>query len=201
MTPLDELVSISGPGIGSAAGPGCGNPELERLLGLRNGFFAFESALLVFPWGGGGAVPSVQEWNSGESWRSLYPEIPDGVVFFAEDVFGEQFALTDGRVERFSPETGVFAAFAEDLGGWADHVLDDFANETGHPLAHAWQVANGALPTRVRLVPRIPFTLGGEYRLDNLVAMDRLSGIEYRAEIARQIRGLPNGTTVSLKAQ
>jgi hypothetical protein len=107
---------------------------------MSNGFFAFESALYVLP-----AAPApegartVQLRNDPDLWRAAYGSMTDGLFFFAEDAFGGQFALRDGGVVTFDPETGNIGEMASNLEGWADQLLRDYEMLTGFPLAHAWQ--------------------------------------------------------------
>jgi hypothetical protein len=67
--PVDRLLSVVGPPILDAVGPAVASPDFENLVGIllsrRNGFYAFESALHVFP-SGGTKLPerSLGEWNS-----------------------------------------------------------------------------------------------------------------------------------------
>jgi hypothetical protein len=57
-----------------------------------------------------------------------------GLFFFAEDVFGGQFAVTDDRVVTFDPETGVIVEIASSLEGWANVLLADPEFYTGSLL-------------------------------------------------------------------
>src|SRR5207247_373277 len=43
------------------------------------------------------------------------------------------------------------------------------------------------------LIPRIPFALGGDYSIENLVIWPRVAAMEARGALATQIRGLPLG--------
>lgn len=173
--------------------------ELEELCVARNGFFAFESALHVFPVGVTRHGYDLERWNDGDLWRDEYADATAGRLFFAEDVFGEQFCLTDGAIARFHPETGESELIAPSLDGWAGLLLDGYAAETGYPLAHAWQTLHGPLPASQRLLPAIPFVLGGDYTLDNLVARDAVEGMRFRAYLARQLRELPDGAEVEIE--
>jgi hypothetical protein len=62
-----------------------------------------------------------------------------------------------------------------------------------------WQAANGVLTVGERLVPKRPFTLGGEYNLANLVAMEAVKGMRFRGDLAVQIRDLPDGASITFK--
>lgn len=164
----------------------------------RNGFYAFESALHIFPVRSCNETIGLDEWNSIDGWRSGYGDLLQGCVFFGEDVFGTQFCSRDDGVFSFDPETGALTCLAKDIHGWAKVVLDDYKYLTGYPFGHKWQQIYGPIPPDMRLVPKIPFVLGGEYSLDNLRAVNSKEAMVFRAEIAAQIRNLPDGAKVRL---
>jgi hypothetical protein len=198
---FERLVSIASPALGDAPtghaiGAGEREAELSELLTLRNGFFAFESALRVFPSGSAVAGRSLEEWNAGPAWRDAYGGSADGALFFAEDAFGGQFAIKDGTIARFDPETAEYEQMAEDLAGWCRAILDDFEFQTGYPLIAEWQRTHGPIGLEERLLPKTPFVLGGEYVIDNLVALDAAEGMRLRGELARQLEDLPEGAHV-----
>jgi hypothetical protein len=64
---------------------------------------------------------------------------------------------------------------------------------------HDWQVENGAIPQGKRLMPKIPFVLGGKYSLDNIYALDSVSAMKSRGNLALQLRDLPDGTKVEFR--
>jgi hypothetical protein len=171
---------------------------LRPLLDRKNGFYAFESALRVYPDLGTPNEKGIIEWNDQDLWRGEYDGLADGGLFFAEDVFGGQFCLKDQRICTFDPETGAFETMASDLEDWAGKILDDFSLWTGHQLGHTWQLAHGTIPAGFRLLPKIPFVLGGEFSNENLHAIEAVRGMKFRASIAVQIRDLPDGAEVVL---
>ena len=122
----------------------------------------------------------------------------DGAVFFAEDIFGVQFCLVDGKVSSFESETGEKTALADSLDDWARMILDDYEVLTGFSVTHEWQSANGKLDGRSRLLPATPFVAGGSYALTNLRAIPSVEGMRYRGSLARQIRYVPDGATVRM---
>lgn len=136
--------------------------QLGHLLDAKNGFYAFESALHVLSDVGGTDEKGLLEWNSEALWRNDYDGMADGAVFFAEDVFGNQFCVRDGGVATFEPETGAFELMAADLEEWAQKVLDDYELWTGHKVAHEWQALHGPIPVGARLVPITPFRARGK---------------------------------------
>lgn len=207
LTPaVEKLLSISSPPLFNAdqrvesselhAGGGPLADDLAKILNARNGFFAFEGALRFFP---SRSVPisyGMIEWNSQDLWRFEYAALAQGCLFFAEDIFGGQFAMADGKICTFDPETGQAAEVAADLEGWAAAILADYEVLTGYQLAREWQVKHGKLAGRDRLVPKTPFVLGGDFALSNLVAVDAVKGMRARGNLARQIRDLPDGAKI-----
>ncbi len=174
--------------------------ELTEMLRARNGFYAFESALHVFSSGDPDAgTESLEAWNEPAGWRSGYDGLADGFTFFAEDVFGSQFAIRDERVCMFDPETGSAEAMATSVEDWADQLLSDYEVLTGFPLAHRWQQAHGPIPVGKRLVPKIPFVLGGDFEISNVYLLDAHEGMRLRAELAVQLRDLPDGAQVQYR--
>lgn len=193
MGALERLVSAAGPALGPSS-------DSSGLLGLRNGFYAFDSALHVFPRGTGDEPMSVELWNTPSLWRSAYPAVPSGWEFFAEDAFGDQFVLLpDGSVGRFAAETGEVSPFARDVDGWASALLAEYEMETGWPMAQAWQALHGPLRVGQRLVPRVPFVSGGAFSVENLYAVDAVEGMRARGSLARQVAGVADGETMQFR--
>jgi hypothetical protein len=208
MKALTKLLSIGGPAIRPDPSRedfsefninGLFGNQLREFLQQRNGFYACESALHVFPASVGGSILGVQQWNSSKLWRYEYGDLGRDAFFFAEDAFGNQFCFSKGQVCLFDAETGELSKVAADLEGWAGAILKDYRILTGHPLMHDWQVENGAIPQGKRLMPKIPFVLGGKYSLDNIYALDSVSAMKSRGNLALQLRDLPDGTKVEFR--
>jgi hypothetical protein len=119
-------------------------------------------------------------------------------LFFAEDIFGVQFAVREKQIVSFDPETAECVFLADTLDDWAREILSRYADLTGHPLARAWQQLNGPLPIGKRLIPKIPFILGGKFDVSNLSAVDATQAMRYRGDLWQQIRDLPDGAQVRL---
>lgn len=173
--------------------------ELFNMLLLKNGFYAFESALHVFPLttdiGNG-----IEGWNANVLWRNEYQDLAEGLLFFAEDIFQDQFCLSakQNGVFRFHAESGQTDSFSDSLEKWAARILSNDRVETGWPLAHEWQTMNGPLPNGQRLMPKTPFFMGGEYTLENLWAGNPIEGMRLKGDIAVQTRNMPSGTKIRL---
>lgn len=165
-----RLVSLGGNAL--VLGPPSLTPETERLggrlvlelldlLAKKNGFYAFESSLHVFPAGQTAAEMALDLWNSPGLWRDAYGRLADDGLFFAEDVFGVQFSLLRDAVYRFDPESGDFSGFADSVEQWARRIVDDYDTETGYALSHSWQARPGPLRPGTRLFAKYPFVPGG----------------------------------------
>lgn len=204
---IEKLISIASPALGGQpvligerlgllAGERFG--EISDLLSRKNGFFAFESALRVFPSESSAASVGLSDWNSDTGWRTSYNHLASECLFFAEDVFGGQFCIKNNLVCSFDPETGALERLAESISEWANLLLKDFEHLTGYAFAHQWQQSFGPLAADQRLIPKIPFVMGGDYALDNLYAGSAVHGMMARGSVAVQIEGVPDGTLVEI---
>ena len=208
VTSLEQLINVSGtklcdseatlsPGLVKATGSLA--DELLGMLRIKNGFYAFESALHVFPTHQTPDEPSLRQWNAASLWRAAYPAMPDDCVFFAEDIFGGQFCTWDGEFHSFEPETGELQYIANDIENWAKAILSDYPFLTGFEFAHRWQESNGSIPPGKRLLPKMPFVMGGEYSIENLYVADSIEGMRFRGNIASQIQDSPDGTPIKFE--
>jgi len=187
--PLSGETSISS----DLAAFGIEGAMLKPLLQIKNGFYAFESALHVF------SSEYLNRWNQSDLWKGEYGGDVAGVLFFAEDVFGEQFGVASQGIVHLDPETGEMNLQARTLEDWASAILTNYRELTGFSLAHEWQVENGPMRKGMRLVPKTPFVAGGDYAVSNLYAVDSLQGMRLRSELARQIKNLPDGAQIRFK--
>jgi hypothetical protein len=206
MTHIEKLLSISSEALGPkpSAFPRvlreyALGEELFQMMGQKNGFYAFEYALHVFPLTSDPET-GLEGWNAESLWRNGYADLAEGLLFFAEDILQDQFCLSKKQtgVHRFDSETGQATFMAESVEGWAGAILSNYRKETGWPLVHEWQEKNGRLPLGKRLMPKTPFFLGGEYNIENLWAGNPLEGMRFKADLAMQTRHLPKGAKVKL---
>ena len=191
-----QQVTVNVPDFGD-----CGllGDELPTLLRQKNGFYAFESALHVFAAASFEREMTLSRWNSHGLRRNGYGGLAEGCLFFAEDVFGNQFCIRDGQVGSFDAETGQVEAVAGSLEEWAGLILGDYDLHTGYRVAHHWQKQHGPLPVGKRLGLKRPLTLGVDYAMENLYAVDAIEGMRFKADVARQIKDLPDGTRVRFR--
>jgi hypothetical protein len=164
------------------------NDEFHNLLSVKNGFYAFESALHFFP-ATNASVPNLSLWNSNDLWKHEYSSSIKDYLFFAEDIFGIQFCV-------FRNEIHTFATSFEE---WSKCILEKYNYWTGFDLAHQWQLKNGVIPVGTRLLPKIPFVLGGKFSIDNLYLLDSVKGMRIRGDLSQQIKNSPDGTKIKFK--
>ncbi|RZT81439.1 hypothetical protein EV382_4716 [Micromonospora violae] len=168
--------------------------ELHAVLVERNGFFAFESALLFRPLGGSGShVLDIEEWNDPGLWKSSFAGLADEITFFADDIFGGQFGIRGPSIVRFNPETGEFENFAQGFDEWATTLIADYNVLTGYPIAHNWQRIFGPLKPGTRLVPLIPFVVGGDFVIENLRAAPEVRAMRFYGGLASAVAQVPDG--------
>ena len=175
--------------------------ELVKLLETKNGFYAFDSALHVFPF-----TEDCKEgrqdvicWNDCTTWKHAYPEKIDSMFCFAEDIFGYQFCIFRKHIGRFDPETGDVEVIAGTIEEWATLICSDVNVQTGYPVARAWKESKGIIKTGYRLVPIYPFvTSQGSYQLTNLYECKAVKGMLSRADFAKQISNVPDGERIKI---
>jgi hypothetical protein len=173
--------------------------ELLEMLSLKNGFFAFESALHVFPTKSQTNYLDLLRWNMAETWKSEYGDFTEGLYSFAQDIFGVQHCIKGEEIVSFDPETGSTEFLAKSIAEWATKILEDLEFLTGYPIAHQWQSKYGALPIENRLMPKIPFVCGGEFAIGNLVSIEARRSMQLRANFALQLKDIPDGQQFTFK--
>jgi hypothetical protein len=110
---IDKLVSIGGtplldgtPLESNPANKNIIDLSLESLLSKKNGFYAFESALHIFPSSSTTTEIGLDEWNCPNTWINKFNDSGDcSGAFFAEDLFGVQFRISPKGIFTFDPET------------------------------------------------------------------------------------------------
>lgn len=169
--------------------------ELLKFLSIKNGFYAFDKALHVFPLGDKNSEQELLYWN-GPVWKDTYKTNTDHIFCFAENVFGEQFCISQNTINRFDPETTELEVIAKSIDEWAKNIIDDYDYLTGYSISNNWQQINGVIKPYNRLIPKIPFVLGGDFKIQNLYSANALKGMHSRANIANQIHDLPDGSKI-----
>lgn len=204
---LTKLLEISGDPLGSGHTNANSSyreivssmPELKFLLKKKDGFFAFENALRVFPVDTTEESYGLGDWNSNDLWRSEYPQSCGEHFFFSENIFGDQFSIKNKKIYEFDSETGEERFIADSLEDWAQQLLLQYDVMTGHRISKEWQERHRPLRGKERLMPKIPFVLGGSFLIENLFAIDSVKGMKAKGNLAHQIQELPDGTKIKFE--
>lgn len=205
MNNLDKLISIGSSQLIQGLLPcysGVGAEWVDKVIDLhraKNGFYAFESALHVFPFGKADGIMDIEQWNSEDLWRNEYQGLADGYLFFAEDAFGYQFCAGESGILMFNPEDASFRHLADNIEGWAKEILEDYEELTCYPFAHKWQKENGPLPVGRRLTFKIPLVLGGETEMSNVGDIDAVEVMRFRGDLWNKIKDVPPGTSIEFE--
>ncbi len=144
---------------------------LSALLEFSDGFITLDRCFRVFGMTNDEQIPSLEEWNKSE-WVQGYGPLTEGILFIAEDVFGDQYGY------RFSGGKREFIKFyceggrAESLEGinWFIQALATPVESgalDGELLSAA--AARGFDPTaNEHLAFRVPLIIGGRRDVSNL---------------------------------
>ena len=168
-------------------------PSLVCILSDTNGFILHDGALHVR---GACVTP---EWHSlrvalrgPSAFHTLYPSVHATDIPFAQDQVGDQFLLRDGRVFRLSGETGDIEPLADSL--------DDFFKRAGEDIEEFVNVGVGhtVQPGELLLAyPPFVFRESGAGASFKPVRAGEV--ILFHADLARQIRDVPDGGEVEFK--
>jgi hypothetical protein len=123
------------------------------------------------------------------------------LIAFGQEALGNQFCF-DARTKEiifFNAESGKRETVAPDFRQWCKLLIADLDYFTGVNVVGQWTIGKGSLSLNQRLYPRKPFVIGGEYKVDNLIAGSFPDYIKANANIARQIFDLPDGTAINIK--
>jgi Protein of unknown function DUF2625/SMI1 / KNR4 family (SUKH-1) len=171
----------------------------KSLLSLHNGLTAFDGGLRIFgtkP----GKLPTLQEWNEQKGWRSAYKELVKGtLVFFAEDVFGNQFAFDDGSVVYFDVEKGRATPFANSFSEWLSIVLEDPVDTLQLMLYRSWRDKGEGLEPSEHLCPVYPFIVKADPPLKELYRVNGMEDMAYKGNFAYQIKDVPDGAPIKMR--
>jgi hypothetical protein len=167
--------------------------ELVRILSDTNGFVLREGALHVR---GASLSPEWHSlrvaWRGPSAFHTLYETVRPTDIPFAQDQVGDQFLLRDGRVLRLSGETGDVEPLADRLEDFFSRVSEDIEGFLNVGLAHTMQ------PGQL-LLAYPPFVFRESGTGASLKPVRAGEVILFHADLARQIRDLPNGGQVELK--
>ena len=174
--------------------------SLIQMLLERNGFLALKSLVYICPLSGNRLDDeyNIKLWNAPNLWKDNYSGAADNILCFDADLFGNQYCVMDNKIYLFDAETAELEYMADTLGEWAAMIIkDDYWS--GHSRAQEWQASHGSVQSNNRLLPKTPFILGGEFKLDNLYSCEHVQSIKYRGDMYVQMRDLIDGTQIQFE--
>lgn len=174
-------------------------------LRVANGFVSKGAAFRLF--GIEPTVPALDlcEWNR-SPWVAEYGTLATGLVFIAEDVFGDQYGLRfsdatdqDPVLIKFWCEGGETEVIeADSLSAWlARSLLRE------EPTALDWHLATTAFARGLKpslaehLSFALPLIAGGAAEVSNLEVADRAFHLHLLGQLSLKNRRLPEGARIS----
>ena len=174
--------------------------ELAAALRARNGCVAYLGALHVRGACRAPAWHSLrQAWEGPDALHALFTEVRPSDVPFAEDAFGDQLLLRDGRVVRLSGELGEVTETADSLEGFFANLLAEPEQVLDYQPLLTFHQGGGELRPGQLLAAYPPFVLEAGASSRNVRAVDAVERRRFLADLARQLHGLADGAEVRLK--
>jgi hypothetical protein len=174
-------------------------PEfLVRILRLLNGFVEFGGG---FHMRGACREPAWHSlrnaWEGEDAFQTLYPEIKATDLPFGEDCLGDQFLLRDDVVWKLWAETGELESLKLPLVEWMAGVQAWPAQELSMEPLLQFQDEGGKLEPGHLLSAMPPFCVRESEKGVSLRAVPSLDRRRFLADLARQVRDLPDGSTIT----
>ncbi|HEY3322884.1 MAG TPA: SMI1/KNR4 family protein [Planctomycetota bacterium] len=176
--------------------------EYFEILKVSNGFCLFSSAFRFFGLSSFDGIPSIMEWNRSD-WINEYGHLARGLTFFAEDLFGDQYAFKStlaGGVDlvKFWCEGGrADVLCASSLLHWLTHtVLEEKPDLFDHRLAREATLTGLRPSTREHLSFVLPLICGGAYEVSNLEVLNGSDHLSILGQISLRNLNLPDGAKI-----
>jgi len=166
---------------------GMNEPSHTRLLQEWNGFYAFDGLLHVFGACSEPANHSLQAWNAADGWRLAWGRSTEGLTFFAEDAFGDQFAYRAGKIVRLRPLLGGIVVMQATLLEWIETLLLEPDRILHRKLFRECTDKLGPLPRGAHFVPSVPLETGTPLNPEQSHAVPARDSMEMKAVSAAQV--------------
>ena len=167
--------------------------DLVRVLSDTNGFILYEGALHIR---GACLTPDWHSlraaWRGASAFHTLYPSVQATDIPFAQDQVGDQFLIRDGAVLRLAAETGEVEPLASTIEDFFHRVSEDIEGFLNVGLGHTMQ------PGQL-LLAYPPFVFQESAAGASLRPIRADKVILVHADLARQIREVPDGGQVEIK--
>jgi hypothetical protein len=164
---------------------------------INNGGFFFNQALQFYSFIEERNFRNISVVN--ENFIREYHELFKGLVTFGQDIFGNQFAfdIQKGCIVSFDIETAEQKIVAESFKDWLFHLRNDLNYIAGIGYVNEWKKDND-LQWDHRILPKVPFVIGGAYSLENFQTSTFPYYVSYNAQLASQIYNLKDGEKIKL---
>ena len=173
------------------------NNEFIEFTQITDGGFFFEGSLHIYGFEKEVPLHSMEFINQliKNEYKGL---LDDNIIFFGCDVFGNQFGFSEKEVVFLEIETGESKVIGKSFIEGIEKIEKELDYYTGLTLLREWSKRGTILAKTERLVPIKPFVVGGKYEVSNLYSLDFAKAIRYNANIARQIKDLPDGQAINI---
>ncbi|MDP3278580.1 MAG: hypothetical protein Q8Q09_25545 [Deltaproteobacteria bacterium] len=158
----------------------------ERLLTGRNGFYAFNGLLHVL---GACIEPpnhSLFRWNAPDGWRASWGYMCEGMSFFAQTAFGDQFAYRGGKIVRLRVLEGAVIASHASLEEWLQSVILDPEFTLDKRLFDACVQLHGALPYGGHFAPLPSYDYSLPLEAESVHVVPTRDSLETAARMVRE---------------
>jgi hypothetical protein len=158
-----------------------------RLLQHWNGFYALDGLLHVF---GACEFPpnhSLRAWNAPDGWRAAWGRLTEGLTFFAEDAFGDQFAYRGGKIVRMRTLAGGLEVTHASITEWIEAVLLEPEYMLNAKLFRACVARLGGLPHGGHIVPTNQLSTGEPLDPEHVTVMPSRDSMEVKAVMASRV--------------
>jgi hypothetical protein len=166
---------------------------LISILSDTNGFILHEGAVHVR---GACLTPEWHSlraaWQGPKAFHSLYDDVRPSDIPFAQDQVGDQFLIRDGSVLRLSAETGEIERLADSIQDFFSRASSNIEGFLNVGLGYKMQPGQlfCAFP---------PFCVQQSGLAVNLTPQSASDVILFHADLARQIRDIPDGGRIEFK--
>lgn len=126
-----------------------------------------------------------------------YGLLAKDLLFFGQEIFGNQFAFSDEGIMLFNIESGDREIIAPNFGEWCVVIENDLDYYTGKVFSIFLNSKNMGKETR--LCPKIPFITGGSYEVENFYSLSFPRYIQVNFNIAKQVHLLPDGSEIKFE--
>ena len=166
-------------------------PEPLSALVADSGGFILEDGAIHFR--GCASTPprnSLREaWFGDQAFHFLYSEVGESDVPFAQDQVGDQYLLRGDAVVHLDAETGKVGSFAVDLESFVAGISNDISEYLNVGLQY--RIEPGFL-----LHAHPPFCTAESAQGSSLRPVPAVERITFHADLARQMRDLPDGSRI-----